>query len=91
MNICADGSFLRLCNNMNYLFNCPYCKEIIWVDQNDVNCMIFRCGVFKDTYLPIDPHLPKDKCDNLVQNGKIIGCGKPFKFDGNSLEMCEYI
>ncbi len=26
----------------------------------------------------IDPHLPKEQCDLLVNNNVIYGCGKPF-------------
>jgi hypothetical protein len=51
----------------------------------------------------INPHLCKDKCDLLVLENKIYGCGKPFqvevveKVDNKNLEIeykaviCGYI
>jgi len=78
------------------LLNCPHCQQMIEVIE--LNCRIFRCGVFKDTYKQIDPHLPKPACDKLVNQCKIYGCGKPFRvvdsLDSESkykTEDCDYI
>jgi hypothetical protein len=43
----------------------------------ELNCCIFRCGIYKNSLQQIPPHLSKPECDALV--GRIHGCGKPFK------------
>ena len=60
----------------------------------ELNCRIFRHGVYKDNYKQIDPHMKKDECDLLKEKGLIYGCSKPFKinFDGFwYAEICDYI
>jgi hypothetical protein len=47
--------------------------------KKDINCAIFRHGVFKQTGQQIPPHESKAKCDAYAATGKIYGCGKPFK------------
>lgn len=83
------------------IINCPHCNQCIEVIE--LNCKIFRCGVFKKNMKQISPHLCKDKCDQLVLENKIYGCGKPFqvevveKVDNKNLEIeykaviCGYI
>lgn len=76
--------------------NCPHCRNIVVVNQNEINCAIFRHAVLKDTNAQIDPHSSKEVCDELAKNGKIYGCGKPFKLvRKNSIEWttikCGYI
>jgi len=66
---------------------CPHCK--IGIEVVEVNCAIFRCGIYKDSFQQIPPHLPKKDCDTL--GDKIYGCGKPFKLVDGKLEPCEYI
>jgi hypothetical protein len=61
------------------------------VKQNEIRCKIFRHGAYIDTNKQIGPHLSKEKCDELVAANKINGCGKPFKFDGWTVEVCDYI
>jgi hypothetical protein len=56
---------------------CPHCGQACEILE--LNCRIFRCGVFKGTMLQLDPHAPKQVCDALVSSGQIHGCGKPFK------------
>ena len=51
----------------------------ISVNIEQLNCCIFRHGVFKNNMLQIDPHTPKNICDHYIENQLIIGCGKPFK------------
>lgn len=86
--------FVILENNF-YRFNCPHCYRDIEVKKNQLNCKIFRCGIYKNNFKPIGPHTKKPECDRLVQQDLIYGCGKPFKFvtkDGiNSIEICGYI
>jgi hypothetical protein len=45
----------------------------------------------KATFQQINPHLPKSECEALVAANKIYGCGKPFRFDGVSTTICDYI
>ena len=74
---------------------CPHCKEYVIIEQ--INCAIFRHGVFKSNMNQINPHLPKSACDDLVIKGLIYGCGKPFKIikENNQSEWmaveCDYI
>lgn len=80
--------------NNFYIFNCPHCFQIIQVHKKQLNCCIFRHGVFKKNMKQINPHTPKKICDKLIKENKIYGCGKPFKFNkGNNptVEICDYI
>lgn len=74
-------------------FNCPHCEIEIEVDRNEINCKIFRCGIFRNTGLPINPHLNKVMCDQLKQNDLIYGCAKPMRIIENNtkVEKCDYI
>ena len=78
---------------MSFFINCPNCQMNIEILQ--INCRIFRCGILKDEFTQIDPHLPKDKCDTLVSNNLIFGCGKPFELINIDNEWipfpCDYI
>lgn len=84
---------------MNHFFECPHCRGLINVNENDFNCKIFRHGIYKHNFKQIDPHLEKKTCDHLLQAGKIWGCAKPFKIkqihsnNGNQYvsEPCNYI
>jgi len=75
------------------VLECPHCKEFIIIEK--INCGIFRHGVFKNSGQQIDPHSPKDICDNYINNNIIYGCGKPFKIllKGTTfeIEICDYI
>jgi hypothetical protein len=72
---------------------CPHCKEIIIIEQ--INCGIFRHGVFKNNLSQINPHLPKVDCDALKIQDLIYGCGKPFKLEQKDNKWiaieCDYI
>jgi hypothetical protein len=56
-----------------------------------INCNVFRCGVYKDSYLQINPHLPQDISEKLVKEDRIWGCGKPFQFCNDKLIPCAWI
>ena len=75
------------------IINCPHCNH--YIEILELNCGIFRCGVFKDTLQPINPHMAKTECDSLVINNTIFGCSKPFqiKLVNNIfvIEICDYI
>lgn len=78
---------------------CPHCKDTVIIEQ--LNCCIFRHGVFKDSGQQISPHAPKLECDNLFENNLIFGCSKPFQIvkdetDPSNIQkmkvvICEYI
>ena len=59
-----------------FYVNCPHCLSIVEIQE--INCSIFRHGVYKLNYWQIDPHLNKEQCDYLFNNNLIYGCGKPF-------------
>lgn len=76
-----------------FIVKCPHCDEDIIIEE--VNCAIFRHGIFKKTYDQIPPHSSKELCDEWKKNDMIYGCGKPFKLVKNMNEInaviCEYI
>lgn len=76
---------------MDYMnvYECPWCNQSIWIEE--LRCGIFRCGILKETFRQVDPHLPKPDCDRLFEEGKIYGCGKPFRYVEGVLEKCDYI
>jgi hypothetical protein len=78
-----------------FFVKCPHCQGDVSVAREEINCGIFRHGVFKDTHQPIDPHLSKRNCEKLVSQGLIYGCGKPFRIllieDKIDVSICDYI
>lgn len=79
--------------SMVHVMICPHCEDFIIIEK--LNCGIFRHGVCKETYKQIDPHLSKEKCDLLVDNQLIYGCGRPFQILNLNgvwkIQKCEYI
>lgn len=76
----------------DFVFACPHCGLQILVPRNGVNCRIFRHGAYKATpSVGIPPHAPKAECDRLAAAGLIYGCGKPFRFDGTTATVCDYV
>lgn len=73
------------------VFECPHCKVIILVYSRELNCRIFRCGIYKSNGEQIPPHSDKKTCDDLFAQDLIYGCGKPFIIKDNKAEMCDYI
>ena len=86
-----------------YSFECPHCRLLVEVGKGEINCTIFRHGYFfaktPDGRVVLlsqmNPHAPKEECDRLFAEGKIYGCGKPFRMvsRGGSwfVESCGYI
>jgi hypothetical protein len=79
-----------------YLFQCPHCQEDIIVQRNEINCAIFRHGVFKNNLQQILPHSPKNECDLWFEKDLIFGCGKPFELvidvsNQPFTKICDYI
>jgi DNA-directed RNA polymerase subunit RPC12/RpoP len=71
---------------------CPHCGDFIYIDKRELNCRIFRHGVYTSTMQQIDPHMCKTECDALADRNEIYGCGKPFRIDENDVAVsCDYI
>jgi hypothetical protein len=74
---------------------CPNCKELIEIKEEEIFCGIFRHAVYKNNMEQINPHASKQECDRLTENNDIFGCGMPFrcvKTDSEYiLEKCDYI
>jgi len=61
-----------------YRYMCPHCSLLLEVQQNDLNCCIFRHGVIKGQG-PVNPHASQQEIQRLKQTGKLIGCGGPHR------------
>jgi hypothetical protein len=48
------------------IIQCPHCNEYIIIQE--LNCCIFRHGIFKETGQQINPHSNKYLCDYYVYN-----------------------
>ncbi len=68
---------------------CPHCDGTVIIEQR--NCCIFRHGIFKNTGRQIPPHASKENCEAWIREGKLWGCGKPFRLEGDKAVVCEYI
>lgn len=79
--------------NVNIVVNCPHCNNPVLIEQ--LNCKIFRHGIFKSNNIQINPHSSKQDCDYYINNDLIYGCGRPFRIVENNneieTEICEYI
>ena len=87
-----DVNKITLDNNY-YVYKCPHCGIQCITAINEVNCKIFRCGIFKETYNQINPHAPKPECDAYVLQNRIYGCAKPYIIDINNMLVfpCDYV
>jgi hypothetical protein len=79
---------------MEKIITCPNCDDILIISE--LNCCIFRHGIYKKTNQQIDPHLSEEKCNILIETNQIYGCGKPFEIivrdDGTWIvQKCDYI
>lgn len=82
--------------NNTLFFECPSCSDFVIVMKDEINCSIFRHGVYKDSGMQIDPHMPKEQCEKLHISNMIYGCSNPFKIiikngDYFNVIKCEYI
>ena len=72
---------------------CPNCNESIIIEE--INCGIFRHGVFKTNGIQMDPHSTKNVCDEAIEKDLIYGCGKPFQIiiqdNTTIIQKCDYI
>lgn len=70
------------------IITCPHCN--IFIEVVELNCKIFRCAIYKDTFQQVNPHATKEECANAVKRG-IYGCSLPFKIVGDIAVKCDYI
>ncbi len=72
---------------------CPHCDS--YVEILEINCAIFRHGVFKDSGEQIPPHSSEEQCRDYIEKNSIYGCGKPFRLlkreNEYITEQCGYI
>lgn len=78
---------------MEIYVECPHCGDMIEIVQ--INCGIFRHGVYKNNNQQLNPHAPESLCKIVFEKELIYGCGKPFRLDllnGKYIAIkCEYI
>ena len=79
---------------MEKIIICPHCDQILIISE--LNCCIFRHGIFKETNEQIDPHLSEENCKKLIESNQIYGCSKPFQIivqdNGDWIvRKCDYI
>lgn len=88
-------------------FICPHpdCGGMVQVPPNQINCKIFRHGIYKTTIegtivqkdTQVHPHAPKELCDYLREKDLIWGCCKPCRITTNNGDgtltavICDYI
>ena len=60
-----------------FYVTCPHC--VCLVEIAEVNCAIFRHGIYKRGGEQVNPHASKEACDALAVTELIYGCGMPFK------------
>ena len=90
MEFNAEGIYHNREDDIFY-FHCPHCSLLCEVPRNEIRCTIFRHANFKKNMAFVPPHASKQVCDKWIREASVYGCGKPFKFDGNSLQICGYI
>jgi hypothetical protein len=62
------------------VFECPHCSGGIMVHPNEVNCQIFRHGVFANGEY-ISPHALDTQVNAWLTSNKIYGCGGQLKYN----------
>jgi len=74
------------------VLKCPHCNDLVFIYLSELNCRIFRHGVFKNTNVGIPPHSTKAECEQYIKNDQIVGCAKPFYLDASlNPVVCDYI
>jgi len=75
--------------------SCPHCEGQIQVNTTEINCGIFRHGIYKKNWTGLNPHETKSECERLVRTGEVFGCAKPFRLVYENrevrVERCDYI
>ena len=68
---------------------CPNCN--VYVEILEINCAIFRHGIYKNNNSQMPPHLPEKDCLDAKEKDLIYGCGLPFKIVNGVAEKCGFI
>lgn len=76
---------------LDKVYNCPHCDAELIINDNDINCGIFRHGVIIQTLQQISSHETEERCKFYSDNNLIYGCGKPFRITNLKIEKCDYI
>lgn len=71
---------------MEIFLECPHCK--IQIEISEINCGVFRCGIYKDNGQQVPPHMPKEEAEKLGDT--IYGCGQPFQYLNGKLVKCDW-
>lgn len=67
---------------------CPHCGCKIQIIE--LNCRVFRCGIYKSNGKQLDPHALKELCDKVAKDGLVYGCAKPFEIINDVAVKCDY-
>jgi hypothetical protein len=52
-----------------FAVECPHCRCMVIIEQ--INCAIFRHGIYKSTGVQMNPHESKELCDTTFLNKNI--------------------
>lgn len=76
---------------MELVVSCPHCGDYVVISK--INCGIFRHCVFTKNGKQVNPHTKKEKLEQYIAKGEIMGCGKPFRINKQTkqVELCDYI
>jgi hypothetical protein len=69
--------------------HCPRC--FCALELVEINCAVFRCGIFKKTFEHIPPHATKGDIMEWLSKDMIYGCGAPLQLVNERLVVCDYI
>jgi hypothetical protein len=74
-----------------FKLRCPRCRIQIEVLAKNMRCRVFRCGVYKKSLRPINPHSSLKACTKMLNDDLIYGCTQPFKILQNmEVIICDY-
>jgi hypothetical protein len=68
--------------------HCPKCFSAL--ELVEINCGVFRCGIFKKSFESISPHATKGDIMEWLSQDLIYGCGTPLELIDGRLTICEY-
>ena len=68
---------------------CPRC--FCSLELVEINCGVFRCGIFKRSFESISPHATKGEILEWLSKDMIYGCGTPLELVDGKLVVCDYI
>jgi hypothetical protein len=76
------------------VIECPHCKELAIISE--LNCKIFRHGMYKNNFQQIDPHLNKSECNGLVNESNfvyftIMPCVQVIQFKHQQIIMTSHL